>query len=58
MDCDVAEESSPLKRRYQTTKSAAQLVSKESLSTRKASNILQNLAEEGLDVPTPSQLGI
>ena len=30
-DCDVTEESSPLKKRYQTTKSSAILVSKVSL---------------------------
>jgi len=40
---------SPLKRKYQTAKSEAKLVSKVS-KTRKASNDLQNLAEEGLDV--------
>jgi len=57
-DSDVAEESSPLKRKYQRTKSAAKLVSKVSLSTRKASNVLENLAEEGLDVRRPSQSGI
>jgi len=59
MDPDVAKESSPLKRKYQRTKSStAKLVSKVSLSTRKASNVLENLAEEGLDVPRPSQSGI
>lgn len=57
-DSDVAEESSSMKRKYQATTSAAKLVSKVSLSTRKASNVLQNLAEGGIDVPTPSQSGI
>src|SRR6218665_69973 len=57
-DSDVAEESFPLKRKYQRTKSAAKLVSKVSLSTRKASTVLENLAEEGLDVRTPPQSGI
>jgi len=46
MDSDVADESSPLKRKYRRTKSAAKLVSKVSLSTGKASNVLENLAEE------------
>jgi len=45
-DSDVAEESYPLKRKYQRTKSAAKLVSKVSLSTRKASNVLQNLLKK------------
>src|SRR6218665_3817405 len=57
-DSDVAEESSTLKRKYKRTKSAAKLVSKVSLSTRKASNVLENLAEEELDVTRPSQSGI
>src|SRR6218665_924680 len=57
-DSDVAEESSTLKRKYKRTKSAAKLVSKVSLSTRKASNVLENLAEEELDVARPSQSGI
>lgn len=57
-DWDVAEELSHKKKKYQATTSAAKLVSKASLSTRKASNVLQNLAEEGIDVPTPSQSGI
>src|SRR6218665_2918656 len=57
-DYDVAEDSSPLKRKHQRTKSAAKLMSKVSLSTRKASNVLENLVEEGLDVPRPSQSGI
>ena len=56
-DSDVAEEPSLLKKKYQTTKYAAMLVSKVSLSTRKASTVLQNLAE-GLDVTTSSQSGI
>ena len=43
------------KHRYQSTKIAAKLVSKQSLSTRKASGVLESLAEEGVDVPTPSQ---
>ena len=57
-DFYVAEESPLIKRKYHATKSAAKLVSKVSLSTRKASAVLQNLAKEGIDVPTPSQSGI
>lgn len=49
-DFDIAEESSPLKKRYQAAKSAAMLVSKATLSTRKASTVLQKLAEEGLSL--------
>ena len=57
-DSDATEDSFFMKKKYHTTRSAANLVSKVSLSTRKASNVLHNLAEEGLDVPTPSQSGI
>lgn len=41
-----------------STKSAAKLVSRHSLSTRKASQVLQSLAEDGVSVPTPSQSGV
>ena len=57
VDSDVAEESSPLKKKYQATKSALILVLKLSLSTRKAATVLQSLAYEGLDVPTQLQSG-
>ena len=46
------------KRTRQPTKSAAKLVSKHSLSTRKASKVLQSLSEEGVSLATPSQSGI
>lgn len=41
-----------------STKSAAKLVYKHSLSTRKSSQVLQSLAEDGFSIPTPSQSGV
>lgn len=57
-DPEIVHEEYSKKRKYQSTKVAAKLVSKQSLSTRKASGVLQSLAEEGVDVPTPSQSGV
>lgn len=37
---------------------AARLVAKANLSTRKASRICQQLCDEGIDIPTPSQQGV
>ena len=48
-DFYVAEESPLIKRKYHATKSAAKLLSKVSLSSRKASAVLQNLAKEGIE---------
>jgi len=45
-------------KKYQCTTSAANLVTKQSLSTNKASNVCRNLAEDGNDVPTPTQSGV
>lgn len=58
-DSDAVTEDSPRKRATrQSTQSAAKLVSKHSLSTRKTSRVLQSLAEDGVSVPTPSQSGV
>ena len=58
-DPEAVPEDSPVKSATRhSTKSAAKLVSKHSLSTRKASQVLQSLAEDGVSVPTPSQSGI
>lgn len=57
-DSSVAEEHQAMKRKYHSTTAAAKLVSKASLSTRKVSNVLQKLSQEGMDVPTPLQSGI
>ncbi len=41
-----------------STASATRLVTEEGLSTRKAANICSKLADEGMELPTPSQSGI
>ena len=59
VDPEAVPEDSPTKRATRhSTKSAAKLVSKQSLSTRKASQVLQSLAEDEVSVPTPSQSGV
>ena len=55
---DFEDESSFMKQEHHSTKSASKLVTKAFLSTNKTSKILQELAEEGINVPTPSQSGI
>ena len=57
-DLETVPEECTKKRKYQSTKVAAKLVSKQSLSTRKASGVLQSLSEEGVGVPTPSHSGV
>ena len=46
------------KRKYHSVKSASGLVSKFTLSTRRASRVCQSLAAGGVDLPTPSQTAI
>ena len=46
------------KRKYHSVKSASDLVSKFTLSTRQASRVCQSLADGGVDLPTPSQTAI
>jgi len=57
---DFAEEAFylPAKRKRNSTASGSKLVSTASMSTAKASFVLHQLAEEGVNVPTPSQSGI
>jgi len=50
-DSETVPEEYSKKHKYHSTKVAAKLVSTQSLSTRKASGVLQSLSE-GVDVPT------
>ena len=48
----------PVKRKCFSTANAVSLVKNTNLSTKKASNVCQQLSNDGIDLPTPSQSGI
>lgn len=53
------DEPEPVKRRkLSSTHQATKLVSRQSLSTNKASKVCASLAEEGVPLPTPTQSGV
>ena len=48
----------PARRHYNSTAIAAKLSIKDKMSTRKAAKVCKSIAEEGINIPTPSQYGV
>ena len=46
------------KRRYNNTSLAATISIKDNVSTRNSSKICQTIADTGIEIPTPSQVGV
>ena len=57
LDPEAVNEEIPPRKRH-SAKLGSKLVSKDCLSTRKASRVLKSVSEDGFNVPTPTQSGV